>query len=71
MKQTGHETTDTVGFPSYAVPGVTKCRETDGRMVVSRAWARGWGREWVGASWAQFLFYEIKNVLGGGSCTTV
>ena len=48
MKQTSHKTTNTVGFPSCAVPRVTKCRQTDSRMVVARAWGEGLGQ---GVSW--------------------
>lgn len=70
MKQTSHKATNTVGFLSYVVPRVTESRETDSRMVVARPGGRGWGRELVGVSWAQFLFYK-KNVLGGGGCTTM
>lgn len=37
-----------VGFASCAVPRVTKCRQTDSRMVVARAWGEGLGQ---GVSW--------------------
>ena len=57
-------------LPSYAVPRVTDSRETDSRLVAAGPGGRVWGRELVGVSWAQFLFYK-KNVLGGGGCTTM